>query len=168
MKTKYTALIGAGILSCLAGCVSNPLALAPVGPDAVSRALPGRQGYLEVFTATQTIDVDFQAYFHPHMGYDINDAAGRSVRFVQNHTSNMDESPELVTLPPGNYEVVAESTWCGLVGVPVVVQKGKTTVVHLDGNAWRPPHASGGQLVYLPNGEVVGWSSGRNVLGLRN
>ena len=146
---------------CLTGCASVPMALAPVGPDALATASRGPEGYLEVFTATQTIDVDFQAYFHPHMGYDINDAAGKNVMFVANHSSNMDESPTQASLPPGNYTVVAESTWCGLVAVPVVIEKGKTTIVHLDGSWWRPSHSSPNPLVYLPNGEAVGWSSPR-------
>ena len=159
MKTTHLALIGAALIAGMTGCISNPIALAPVGPDAISRALPGPGGYLKVFTATQPIDVDFETTFHPHMGYNINDDAGKSVQFVPNHTSAMDESPDQVTLPPGNYNIVAQSTWCGLVKVPVVIQKGKTTVIHLDGNWWGPSRAPfTGQLVYLPNGEAVGWS----------
>lgn len=158
MKMKLIALFGAGIIPCLAGCISNPVALAPVGPDAISQALPGPQGYLEVFTATQTVDVDFESYFNPHMSYQINDAFGKSIKFVPNHTSAMDELPDQVTLAPGNYTIAAESTWCGLVEVPVVIQRGKTTVVHLDGNWWHPSHAATNQLVYLPNGQTVGWS----------
>ena len=158
MRPMYTALLGAGIILGLIGCATSPIALAPVGPDSIGRTMPGPEGYLEVFTATQTIDVDFEAYFHPHMGYDINDATGRSVKFVPNHTSNMDQSPDTVALPPGNYNIVAESSCCGLVTVPVVIQKGKTTVVHLDGSWWRPSHASTSPLVYLPDGEAMGWS----------
>jgi hypothetical protein len=133
MRTKHIALFAAGVIFGLAGCVSSPTVLAPVGPDATARPQAGPQGYLKVFTATQAIEVDFGAYFHPHMGYDISDAEGRQVEFVPNHTSDLDESPDEVALPPGNYNVVAESTWLGLVKVPVAVQKGKTTVVRLDG-----------------------------------
>jgi len=43
---------------------------------------------------------------------------------------------------------------------PVVIEKGKTTSVHLDGNPWSPtPRASDGQLVFLPNGAAAGWKS---------
>jgi hypothetical protein len=160
MKNKsLSLLLAAGLASGLAGCVSNPTALASVGPEAHGRIGPGPKGYLEVFTATRTVDVDFHSYFSPHMGYDINDLTGQCVKFVPNHTSDLDEAPDRVALSPGTYKVVAESAWCGLVSVPVVVQPGKTTVVHLDGNAWRPAAAAGGRLVYLPNGEAVGWSS---------
>jgi hypothetical protein len=159
MKMTYFVLLGVGIVSCLTGCISNPMALEPVGPGAVGRALPGAKGYLEVFTATTTVDVDFEAYFHPHLGYDVEDLSGAIVTYVANHDSEMDEEPDTVSLPPGHYKIVAESTWCGLVTVPVSIEPGQTTVVHLDGNARRPPHASPSQLVYLPNGEVVGWNS---------
>jgi hypothetical protein len=164
MKTKYLSLLlAAGIVPGLAGCISAPTPLALVGPDAHGRMGAGPEGYLEVFTATQTIDVDFHSYFSPHLGYDVNDLSGQCVKFVPNHTSDLDEAPDRVALPPGTYQVVAESTWCGLVSVPVVVQPGKTTVVHLDGNEWRPAPAAASHLVYLPNGEAVGWS-GRSAM----
>lgn len=137
------------------------MALAPVGPDAISRAVPGTKGYLQVFSATEKsppIASDDPTYFNLHTGYDINDAAGKTVKFVPNHASSMDEWPDEVRLPAGNYNIVAESTCCGLVTMPVVIQQGKTTIVHLDGNWWPPSKTSTNQLVYLPDGEAVGWS----------
>ena len=71
----------------------------------------------------------------------------------------MDESPDQVTLPPGNYYIVAQSSWCGLVTAPVVVDKGNVTVVHLDGDWWRPSRTSTDRLVSLRNGEAAGWSA---------
>jgi hypothetical protein len=162
VKAKYVALIGAGIIPFLAGCVSTPMALAPVGPDAINRAVPGTKGYLQVFSATEKsspIASDDPTYFNLHTGYDINDPAGKSVKFVPNHASNMDEWPDEVTLIAGNYNIVAESTCCGLVTVPVVIQQGKTTIVHLDRNWWPPSKTDTNQLVFLPDGEAVGWSS---------
>jgi hypothetical protein len=132
MKTKHIALVAAGLISCLSGCVSNPTALALVNPDAACRSQPGSDGYLKVYTATQTVEVDFGAYFHPHMGYNVSGADGRPVEFVPNHTSNLDESPDEVALPPGRYNIVAESAWRGLVTVPVTIERGKTTIVRLD------------------------------------
>jgi hypothetical protein len=41
MKLKIITLVGAGIIPFVTGCISNPMALAPVGPDASSRAVPG-------------------------------------------------------------------------------------------------------------------------------
>jgi hypothetical protein len=161
VKIKYVALIGAGIIPILGGCVSTQMTLAPVGPGAISRAVPGSNGYLQVFSATEKsppIASDDPTYFNLHSGYDINDAAGKSVKFVPNHASNMDEWPDEVRLKAGKYNIVAESTCCGLVTVPVVIQQGKTTIVHLDKNWWQPSKTDTNQLVFLPDGEAVGWS----------
>jgi hypothetical protein len=161
MKLKTWTYFSAAIIPLLAGCASNPMALAPVGPDAGGRTVSGAKGYLEVFTATEKsapIASDDNTYFDLHSGYDINDPSGKSIKYVPNHASNMDESPDRVTLPAGNYNIVAKSTCCGLVTVPVVIEKGKTTIVHLDRNWFPPSNISTNRLVFLPNGETVGWS----------
>jgi hypothetical protein len=161
MKTKLIGVAGAGIVALLTGCLSNRLALAPVGPDQQGKVMGGTNGYLQVYSATKktpSITSDDPTFFALLTGYYINDAAGRSVRFVPNHMSNMDESPNEVKLAAGNYSIVAESTCCGLVAVPVVIENGKTTVVHLDRNWWPPANTQTNQLVFLPDGEVVGWT----------
>jgi hypothetical protein len=137
MKIKHIVTTGVGIISIMTGCASNPRALAPVGPAADSRVSPGTNGYLQVFSETQKsppIASDDPTYFNLHTGYDINDAAGKSVKYVPNHASNMDEWPDQVKLPAGNYNIVAKSSSYGLVTVPVIIEAGKTTVVRLDGN----------------------------------
>lgn len=68
MTRRLIVLIGAGIIVCLTGYASAPIALARVGPDALDQALPSSEGYLKVFAATQAVEVDFQGCFHPHMG----------------------------------------------------------------------------------------------------
>lgn len=160
MKTTHIAIIGAGIIAFQSGCVSSPIALSPVGPDAHGGAGTGTKGYLQVFTATEKsipFASDDPTFFNLHTGYDIKDAAGKTVQFVANHMSNMDESPDQVKLPPGTYTIVAESTCCGLVTVPVIIEQGKTTVLHLDRN-WSPPsNVPTNQLVFLPDGGAVGW-----------
>lgn len=155
MKASILLLPGVAILASLTACMGAAVPLAPVGPAWTSRALSGRDGYLQVFTATQTIQVDFEVYSHPHLGYRIEDASGHIVRFVPNHPSDLVEQPDVVSLPPGTYHVVAESTWCGLVSVPTVVERGRTTVVHLDGSF--RGGSSNPNLVHLANGETVGW-----------
>jgi len=138
------------------------MALAPVGPDMGKRAMAGTKGYLQVFSATEKLipfAPDAPTLFDLHTGYDIKVADGKTVKFVANHLSNMDEWPDTVRLPAGTYNIVAESTCCGLVTVPVVIANGKTTTVHLDRNWWPPSKTSTNQLVFLPDGEAVGWSS---------
>jgi hypothetical protein len=134
MKIKYVALMGAGMIPILAGCASTPPTLSPVGPGALGRAVPGAEGYLQVFSVTEKsapFASDDHTFFNLHTGYDINDPSGKYVKFVPNHASNMDEWPDQVKLPAGNYSLVAESSGYGLVTVPVAIAAGKTTVVRL-------------------------------------
>jgi hypothetical protein len=135
MKIKNIVLIGSAIIPFLAGCASKPITLPVVGPEPTSRATVDSKGYLQVFSATEkssSVASDDPTSFNLHTGYDINDESGKSVKFVPNHASNMDESPDTVRLPAGKYNIVAVSTSCGQVTVPVVIQNGKTTIVHLD------------------------------------
>ena len=136
MKIIRCVLIGAGLVPFMSGCISNPMELAPVGP-AGGQAAVGTKGYLQVFSATEKslpIASDDPTYINLHTSYDIKDASGKSVKYVANHMSNMDEWPDQVRLPAGNYNIVAESASYGLVTVPVKIETGQTTVVRLDGN----------------------------------
>jgi hypothetical protein len=164
MKKTNIVLMGAALLPFVSGCISHPMKLAAVGPDPDSRAASGPVGFLQVFSATETdaaelVTTDYHGYFHPHTAYDIKDESGKTVEFVPNHRAIMDEAPDQVKLPAGHYNIVAQSVSCGLVNVPVLIQAGKTTLVHLDSGAWQPSHSSSDQLVYLPDGDSVGWSS---------
>ena len=162
MKIIQLVLFGAGCIPFVTGCISNPMALAPVGPEVGKGVVVGTKGYLQVFSATEKsipFASDDPTFFDLHTGYDINDAAGKSVKYVANHMSNMDEWPDTERLPAGTYNIVAESACCGLVTVPVVIANGKTTTVHLDRNWWPPSKTSTNKLVFLPDGAAVGWSS---------
>src|ERR1039458_8570434 len=72
MKIKINMLIGTAIIPFMSGCISSPMALSPVGPDPMSRALSGPKGYLQVFSATEheSVASDYPYYFHPHSGKD--------------------------------------------------------------------------------------------------
>lgn len=162
MKMKFISLIGALIIQGLSGCISNPMALGPVRPNPISPMVSSQKGYLQVFSAiVKSIPMasDDPTTFNLHSSYDIYDESGKALKYVPNHASNMDESPDQASLASGNYYIIAESSCCGSVKVPVVIQTGKTTVVHLDSNAWQPSNTPTNQLVFLPDGEVVGWSS---------
>jgi hypothetical protein len=159
MKIKTVALIGTAVIPLLTGCVSQPITLSPVGPGPVSHAEYLPKGHLQVFSDTETHVVGDGPPYYTHTGYSIHDESGKVVQFVPNHTGDMDESPTMVTVPAGDYKIVAESSSYGRVTVPVLVQEGKTTVIHLDRD-WKPPsNASTNELVHLPDGEAIGWSS---------
>lgn len=158
---KNVMVLSAALLAGLfSGCATAPTPLAGnVGPDLSVTPVSGPDGYLKVYTATQTVEVDFKADFKPHMGYQVTDTAGHKVEFVPNHTSNLDESPDVVALRPGSYDIVAESATCGLLKVAVTIERGRTTIVHLDGSSPFIAKAYAKDLVYLPNGQAVGWSA---------
>lgn len=163
MKTKIMILMGAAIIPWFAGCASQPVAVSPVGPAPVSFNHTGERGYLRVFSATETHVIAENTYYYPHTSYTIFDESGAVVKYVRNHTGSTDESPTLVAIPSGTYNIVAESESYGRMTVPVVIKDGQTTVVHLDRN-WRltPQLASNGmagKLVRLPDGEAIGWST---------
>jgi hypothetical protein len=182
-KSKIFVYLGAALIPVFAGCASNPVVTAPVGPGPVehsasnansdlkvtsdtedhvaSGAAVGRtKGYVQVFSATQkSLAVSSEDSFHSdqHTGYEIYGSSGDLVKLVANHLGDMDEWPDTVALSPGAYKIVAQSSRCGLVAVPVVIQGGKTTIVHLDDN-WFPATGSGtNRIVCLPNGEPIGW-----------
>jgi hypothetical protein len=161
-RNTIILLINMAIISFTSGCISNPRALSSVGPDPMGGTASGPQGWLEVFSGvekTEIVESDIPVFCDPHSSYDINAESGKMVKFVPNHSSDMDEWPDRVALPAGNYNVVAQSKSYGLVKVSVLVQQGKTTVVHLDDN-WLPSSRSASdQLVYLPNGDAMGWRS---------
>ncbi|MDR3459908.1 MAG: hypothetical protein P4N60_20965 [Verrucomicrobiae bacterium] len=161
MRFPNTVFVGAASLPLLMGCNSTPVVLPPVGPEPAGHAAKSLKGYLQVFSATEKsppVASDDTTFFNLHSGYDIHDESGRTVRFVPNHASNMDEWPDQVALPAGTYSIVAESACCGQVSVPVVIQAGQTTVVHLDRNWFPPANVPAGRLIHLPDGEAVGWS----------
>ena len=163
MKIPKVALIGAFTILPLAGCASRPSVLNSVGPEplAGSAAAFNQDGFgnLRVYTATETREVGDNTFYYPHTGYTIYTKSGRLWKYVPNHTFREDEVPAWVSIPAGKYTIKAKSDLYSLALVPVVIQEGRTTVVHLE-SGWRPPAIDSRELVvHLPNGEAVGWGS---------
>jgi hypothetical protein len=154
MKTKLIPFFGAAGIALLAGCASQPVALSPVGPSAQDRAIAG-VGYLQVYSDTETHNIGDGPPYCPHTGYNIYTPSGVRVKYVPNHIGDMDETPTMVRIPAGDYNVVAESSAYGRVTVPVVIEGGHRTAVHLD-REWKPSRTN--EVVRLPDGEPVGWS----------
>jgi len=145
----------------LAGCTGSiPVTtLGAVGP-AHCRSFTGRApGQLCVLTATEEHN-DGDTMFYPHTEYVLYRENGLRLRSVNNHLSARDENPEIVSLPPGRYTVIAESEFDGCVKVPVCIGGGKSTIVNLEGprglgkydSKVDPAHA-----VTAPSGRIVGW-----------
>ena len=152
LKTKISILIGS-VAVLAAGCASQPVVLtSSVGPAPINREDSYGKGGLQVFTETDTQQVGEGTFYYPHTDYDILIDASQRLKNVPNHRGPMDENPTVVTLPAGKYQVRYRG-----VTVPVNIAAGRTTVVHLDGD-WHPPaNVSSNEIVYLPNGEAVGW-----------
>jgi hypothetical protein len=159
MAMKQSFLVGVTIIPLLAGCAGKPYTLHPVGPAPIGATTLKSDGYLRVYTGTESHEVGENTYYYPHTGYYIDTVDGKLLKYVPNSTAIEDESPACVALPTGKYILTATSDLYATVTVPVVIQQDKTTDVHLD-SGWRPPRTvSTNQLVYLPNGEAVGWRS---------
>ncbi len=168
----------ATVAGWLVGCTSGPgvVALAPVGPAATETARQSKEGTLQVYSARIAADVDVNRqeffwnndfgrndflYEPAHTDYTIYGSDDKVVKRVRNARDWEDGTPALVKLPPGDYEVDARAeAYAGStieVKVPVVIEAGHETAVHLGGD-WRPHgHYKRTELVRLPNGEMVGW-----------
>jgi hypothetical protein len=159
MSRSLSAIIGALFLT---GCASTgPTATTvsdPIGPRPLGLARD-YVGFLEVCSATEEHADGDNTYRYPHTDYQIFTSDGQLFKQVRNAITLSDESPERVTLPKGRYVVAAQSETSGLVNVPVVIETGKTTVLHLERQKdWKPELASReSDLVRLPNGQVIGY-----------
>ena len=89
------------------------------------------QGSLVVYSATDAFD-DGDVPYYPHSSYAIYATNGKLLKNVENHISNSDEIPEVVTLPAGYYVVEARSERDGYVRVRVVIKVGRQTTIDLD------------------------------------
>jgi hypothetical protein len=172
MKHINIPLIAAISIPLLAGCSSAPIKLDPVGPAPSSpndslmvvTAEPApssayiQSGWLKVFTATKSVP-NGQTYSYPHTGYRIYTESGKLLEFVPNHVDPMDESATLLKISTGKYEISARSEPYNMVIVPVVIQAGKTTEVHLGAHWQAPSNVPTNEIVYFPDGRPVGWKN---------
>jgi hypothetical protein len=163
IKTVNAILIVTISIPLLTGCAITPLALDPVGPapdnTQQSAYVPAGLGWLRLYTATRTVSEGDATYYYPHTGYRIYAESGKLLEFVPNHIDGMDESATLLKIPAGNYKVLARSEPYNVVIVPVVIQAGKTTEVHLGAHWNAPLNAPTNEIVYFPDGRPVGWKS---------
>jgi hypothetical protein len=160
MKKQF-ALFAAGILVMISGC-STPTALqVPVGPTPMVAKNTDPDGMLKVFSATeQENNVGFEFPYNQRTDYYIYDSNGNEItRVSDNNKGEFEATPRPIQLNPGTYRVkalaaVGMGEW---ITVPVVIESGRTTEVHLNGH-WKPPvDTPENQLVHAPAGFPMGW-----------
>ncbi|HEU5396891.1 MAG TPA: hypothetical protein VFV81_06975 [Verrucomicrobiae bacterium] len=156
MKTKMIAILSLAAAPVLVGCASPVVTLDTVGPAPVKATAATAMGHLQVYSATETHQLAQDLYYYPHTGYRIYSASGKLVEYVPNHAAVEDETPSWVSLPAGHYLVKAQSDYYPTVMVPVDIQEGRTTEVHLNLD-WKPANGANRQVVRLPDGKAVGY-----------
>ena len=132
MRYTKTVAILCNLALLTTGAIAEPTLLNAVGPDTQTLQAADYVGTLVVFSATEARADGKDAYYYPHTSYEVY-RNGQPFRHVDNGRTLEIETPSRVTLPQGNYTVVAESENDGMVKVPVRIETGRTTVVHLEG-----------------------------------
>src|SRR5665213_190468 len=152
----------AAILIGVVGCATPPVVVAPVGPNPANVASAASMGSLQVFSQmmVQNDDQNQGGYgkydWQQHTDYNIYDLHGKLIMHVFNETGHYAEAPKRIALPVGNYLVKAQAKDFFWAKVPVTIERGRTTRVHLDDN-WKPATVTLKQdLVTMPNGNPVG------------
>jgi hypothetical protein len=149
------------LISAATGCSvfkHQNVVLAPVGPVPLTNSSGAPEGQVVVFSAWESGTPGESDNVYYHSGYKIYTHDGKMLNYVDNKIGAHIEDPAVVNLPLGRYTVIAKATAFGNVSVPVVVEAGRTTFVHLNGSeftAGKPTSAS--DAVHLPDGSIVGW-----------
>jgi hypothetical protein len=141
----------------VASCAPAPPTIVhdTVGP-AFAAANQEHNGFLTVYSATEWTANDDSPDLLSYTNYQIDAADGTLLQEV----TNGDYEPTRVTLPRGTYTVVAWSDTSGEVSVPVAIEAGRTTVVHLEmEKEWKEASIGirSADLVRLPNGQPIGF-----------
>jgi len=147
-----------GVLASGCRSIDQRLVLHPVGPIHRGNTRLPASGALVVRSALESGALD--AGHYPHSSYELHTTDGKLYARVRNQTGAFNETPQAVSLPAGDYLVVARAQNHGVVTVPVVIESGETTTVYLDGggSALRRFAAEDrASFICLPDGEIAGW-----------
>ena len=155
--TLRNTIFSGGSALLLTSCASAPPTIVHEtvgpGPTVVNEQY---NGFLKVYSATEWMADDDGPSLLKYTNYQIDAADGTVFKEV----ANDDQEPTRVILPKGTYTVVAQSDTSGMVSVPVAIETGKTTVVHLEREKdWKeaPVGIRSADLVRLPNGQPIGF-----------
>lgn len=137
-----------------------------VGPALSRAAGAGSAGSLVVYSALEP-GAHFSSlpYRDYYTDYRLLDEKGILLQRIHNQDNTAPGNPKVLSLPSGNYEVVARANGNRWVTVPVEVLAGQQTTVHLDGGTGRRFGAPTNQVqaVRLPDGQYVGWRAAEPV-----
>lgn len=144
------------------GCASHKALIvsSPVGPPPQTKPATEQTGTLVVYSARDPKSNILELpYLCPHSDYAIYSSTGSLVQKVHNSTDAVIEQPANVALPEGSYRVQAHAHGDQKVIIPVVIQAGRVTAVHLEPGASVQNDVALVQSdpVRLPTGEIVGW-----------
>ena len=150
--------VAASILA--AGCaVAPPTVLRETVGPRVAAVNGGHAGYLTVYSASNWItppgdegDPSVLSY----TDYDVRALDGSLFKDVVNG----EDEPVRVMLPKGRYIVAAESDSAGTISVPVAIETGRSTIVHLETEQDAKKAFAGidsNDVVQLPNGQPIGF-----------
>jgi hypothetical protein len=161
MKCASLIVVSSAVV-CVAGCSSTPVAVAPIGPNPAGGERLAATGELEVFSnlAEQSDDPNQGSkdpVWYQHADYNIYNLQGKLVKHVYNSVGHYEQAPRRVALPAGRYLVKAQAQDYLRVEVPVTIERGRTTKVHLDDRWNLPADTPKRELVSLPNGNPAGW-----------
>jgi hypothetical protein len=132
MKYPKIFAIACNLALLTTGAFAQPTVLNAVGPETDTLQASDFVGTLTVYSATVQRATGSTTYVYPHTSYEVY-RNGHPFRHVINRQSLDLETPTSVVLPKGNYVVVAQSDTQGMVNVPVRIETGRKTVLHLDG-----------------------------------
>jgi hypothetical protein len=161
MKTQQIINLLAVLLLC--GSCGTPRKTAlttPVGPSPSAVEHSRETGGLIVYTALDLDGGHPDSDSRPHSNYKIFTQDQKLLHKVSNRVGTHFVEPVVISLAPGAYCVEARAAGFGYVQVPVIIQAGKRTAVHLDGSELSTVNkVSPTEVVSLPDGLVVGWKA---------
>ena len=164
MKYLFISVLAIAIaLSWGCAANNNGVVLGAVGPAMQSPPKVSTNGTLVVYSAYEvTADFNARDPNRPeYSDYKIFTADGRLLQRVHNNSGTMLQDPMPVSLPRGEYRVVAMANGYGFVTVPVIIEPNQSTILHLEGGGnWSDESVfNQTNAVRLPDGQIVGWKA---------
>jgi hypothetical protein len=159
MKTSHTWILSILAL-CFSGCATQlpNVVTTPVGPSPSALERLTDKGTLVVYSALDLDDGNSDVDLRPHSSYKVFGPDQKLLQKVYNRAGTHIPDPVVISLLPGNYSVEARAAGIGYLQVPVVIEKGHRTVVHLDGSELSTVNkVSPTEVVTLPDGLIIGW-----------